>query len=61
MINALRIDFDTDYGIDHRKGWTIIVNGMVIVQFRRTLIGALFVTWRRWQRYVRDFELRDNR
>lgn len=30
---GFRLEYDVDYGIDRRAGWSVTVNGSVIVQF----------------------------
>ena len=37
----LSVTFDRDYGIDNRTGWTICINGSVIVELERRLIIAV--------------------
>jgi hypothetical protein len=48
-MKSFRLDFDRDYGIDRRTGWSISVNGGCLVMFERSLIvalfRALFCTW----------------
>lgn len=34
-----KIEWDKDYGIDHRRGWTATVDGIVVVELT-TLIRA---------------------
>jgi hypothetical protein len=51
-IKNFSIEYDTDYGIDHRFGWTISVNGWILSQLEPNLIVALFKAYRSW----RDFE-----
>lgn len=44
---SISIEWDEDYGVDHRHGWTSTMDGVVLVQLtslRRALI-ALFVAW----------------
>lgn len=36
-----RLDFDTDYGIDRRTGWSVHVNGCCLVQFAATAPVAI--------------------
>ena len=38
---GFRLDYDVDYGIDRREGWSVIVDGRVIVQFSKTPAQAL--------------------
>ena len=39
---SLALDFDRDYGIDHRTGWSIAVNGHYAVELEPHLIVAFF-------------------
>ena len=40
MMN-LKIEYDKDYGIDKRTGWSIAINGWYVVQFHKYLVVAL--------------------
>ncbi len=40
-MKRLSLTFDRDYGIYNRTGWTICVNGCVIVELERSLIIAI--------------------
>jgi len=40
-IPDLRVDYDNDYGIDHQSGWSVTVEGSVLVQFEKHLLVAL--------------------
>lgn len=40
-MKQLRIDFDTNYGINKRTGWSIAVNGSYLVQLERFLLVAI--------------------
>jgi len=31
-MNSLRIEWDRSYGIEKRRGWTIVVDGMVVAR-----------------------------
>lgn len=45
------LTWNTDYGVDSRWGWTVCMNGRVVVQFERFAIVALvkaYWTWWRW-------------
>lgn len=37
----IRVDYDTEYGIEQRTGWSVAINGSYIVQFERFLIFAI--------------------
>lgn len=41
-IQSFALEWDRAYGIDRRSGWTVKIDGRVIVQFARTLPGALW-------------------
>ncbi len=41
MMNSIRIDYDSDYGIDKRSGWSISFGGIVYVELERFLAGAI--------------------
>ena len=45
--NSLAIEWDRDYGVDRRSGWTVKVNGCVLAQLERWLAVALWKAWRR--------------
>lgn len=48
-MNQFSLEFDRDYGISHRTGWSVIYNGCVIVQFQSNPIVALFKAfWILW-------------
>ena len=32
-IDSVRVDFDRDYGIENRTGWSLSVNGSYLLQF----------------------------
>ena len=38
---GFQLEYDVDYGIDRREGWTVTVDGSVIVQFAKTPEEAL--------------------
>lgn len=40
------IEYDSDYGIDHRSGWSVIWDGSYIVQLEKHLIVALWKAWK---------------
>ena len=45
-----RLEFDRDYGIDKRTGWSIVVNGCFVVQLEPWLIVAIWKGCRNWRR-----------
>lgn len=43
------LEYDTDYGSDHRSGWTVVVDGSVLVQLtslRACLVAFVSRWWR---------------
>ena len=44
-MNKFSIVYDKNYGIDNRKGWTVCINGSVVVELERFLLVALFKTF----------------
>lgn len=40
-----RIMWDTNYGVDKRTGWSMSIDGVVLVQFKRFLIVTLVLGW----------------
>ena len=59
MPKSIRIDYDKDYGIYLRSGWSISINGHYYCQFRRLLLIALLIAiWKRG-REIFDFKKRE--
>lgn len=48
-MKSLRIDWDTNYGIDHREGWSIHYDGSCLVALEKWFVVALFKAWREWR------------
>jgi hypothetical protein len=44
--NAVALHFDRDYGIDLRTGWSVVIDGRVIVRMEPWLVVALWKAWR---------------
>ncbi len=42
---SLKIEYDNNYGINRRSGWTVVVDGITCVQLERWLLVALFRAW----------------
>lgn len=40
-LKSLKIEYDEDYGIDNRSGWSVAINGSYYAQFEKRLIAAL--------------------
>lgn len=38
----VRVDFDRDYGCEHKTGWSIALEGSYVVQFEPRLWRALY-------------------
>ena len=41
MIEYFSVDWHKDFGIDHRKGWSVSVNGSYFAELEKFLIVAL--------------------
>ena len=44
--DAIRLDFDRDYGSHSRTGWSVALRGSYCVQLEPSLVKAL---WRAWK------------
>lgn len=44
-INKLVVDYDTDYGIDRKRGWSIAWNGQYIIILEST-VKTIYTLWR---------------
>lgn len=53
-MKPFRLDYDPDYGIDHRSGWTVHYDGCVLVQFARGPLRALWRAWWKWREMEQD-------
>lgn len=49
-MKSFKLAWDKDYGIDKRAGWSITVNGHVLVILERWLIVAACKALWRWSR-----------
>lgn len=38
---SFRLEYDVDYGIDRKSGWSVVIGGSVVVQFADTVQAAL--------------------
>lgn len=56
MTHSLALQWDVDYGMNHRKGWTVIWDGSVMVELTRPLPLALWRAWRRYRMICTDKE-----
>lgn len=45
----LRVDWDIDYGIDRRTGWSIHYDGTCLVVLEPSLLRAIFLARREWR------------
>jgi len=52
-LNRHRIEYDRNYGIDRRTGWTIVYDGSVLVELEPWLIAAIWKSLPRWRRIAR--------
>lgn len=48
--NSFRLEYDVDYGIDRKTGWSVVIDGSVVVQFADTPEEALQKALDRWDR-----------
>ena len=48
----VRLDYDHEYGIHQRSGWSVALDGHYVVQLEPSLLRALWVAWR----YTRNRE-----
>lgn len=48
----VRLDYDHEYGIQQRSGWSVALDGHYVVQLEPSLLRALWVAWR----YTRNRE-----
>jgi hypothetical protein len=53
-IKKFRIEYDTDYGIDHRFGWTISINGFIWAELEPNLFVAMLKAYRAWKDFLKD-------
>jgi len=45
------LDYDRNYGIDNRKGWSIAINGSYMVQLEPWLLVAVYKAVKKWPGY----------
>jgi hypothetical protein len=43
-----KIEWDKNYGIDNREGWSVVMDGSVLSELQPSLVWALFEAW--WSR-----------
>jgi hypothetical protein len=48
---SFSLHYDCDYGMLHRKGWSVVIDGSYVVQFERRLIVALWKAFRAWRTF----------
>lgn len=41
MITQFKVDFDRDYGVDKRTGWSVCINGSYVSELEKYLFTAL--------------------
>jgi hypothetical protein len=44
--SRLRVDFDRDYGCEHKTGWSVALDGSYVVELEPRLWRALWKAWR---------------
>ncbi len=44
------LQYDRDHGVDHRSGWSVVIDGKVYVQFERGPVRAVWRAVREWRR-----------
>ena len=54
-VRSFRLGYDRDYGIDRRSGWSVVVDGVVVVQFV-SLLRALRVSWVELKKISKDLD-----
>lgn len=47
-MNRFKLEYDTEFGIDRRSGWSIAVNGEYLVSLEPNLVVALWKAWWKW-------------
>ncbi len=53
MIKQWGIGYDTDYGMNHRRGWSIHEDGACMVSFEKHLIACL-IKWLQKRKLYND-------
>jgi len=53
-VTQFKLEWDKNYGIARRKGWTVVVNGLTLVELEPNPIKALWQAWRWHRRIVKD-------
>ena len=48
------LQWDSNYGIDCHRGWTVSINGITLVSFAKNPVVALWKAWRLWTRFRND-------
>jgi hypothetical protein len=46
-MKCFRLEYDSDYGVYRRAGWTIVWDGQIVAELEPWLIVAVFKAWRR--------------
>jgi hypothetical protein len=54
-IGKFGIEYDTNYGIDHRYGWTFLWDGCVCSQLEKWFVVGAWKFWKRF-RMIRRYE-----
>ena len=48
------LTYDSAYGLDRRSGWTVVIDGIVVVQFCKNPIIALLTAFKKWRERERE-------
>ena len=51
-MESFALQWDKDYGVHHRKGWSVCIDGCFVSELEPWLFVALwkgFWTWRSWE------------
>lgn len=52
-IDQFSLTYDTNYGIDHRTGWSVCLNGSYQAQVEPWLVVAIWKALKGWWRHER--------
>lgn len=48
-IGPVSLEYDRDYGIDRRNGWSIVCSGRVLANIEPWLVAAIWKAWQNWR------------
>ena len=63
-VMGYELQYDVDYGVDDRFGWSLAYNGSFAVELKPSLLWCLWNGWwdiRDWIKYDRECELEDGK